>query len=123
MSHSTGAVKRENGEILHFEYNGTVDVCRSPLYKTQEECQANWRTGKWVACNCQPVTREKVELAVSYGGGYMWDAFICPKCMCITDRFTPHGIDDMEEYTGEYSAVDGLPDWYPNVKNYRKIYE
>lgn len=114
MSHSHGMVKFTDGEILHIEYNGTVDVCLPNLYKTVEEVDENWRKQTWKMCSCQPISKEPCELATTYGDGWTWLAFACRKCMVITDRFTPH--DDNEEY----SAIDGLPLWYPNRKDYIK---
>lgn len=108
MSHSNGAIKTEDNQIFYIEYNGTADVCLPNLYKTVEEVEANWRKQIWKTCICKPITLEPVKLAVTYGGGWFWDAFICLKCMVITKRFEPFGDDD------EYKAEDGLPEWYPD---------
>ena len=110
MSHSYGKVRCEDGTIFHIEYNGTADVCLPNLYKTEDEVEVNWRKQEWKGCSCKPITLEPVELVTTYGGGWHWPAFICRKCMVITDRFTPFDESGQEDYR----PIDGLPDWYPN---------
>lgn len=112
MSHSFGMVKFEDGEILHIEYNGTVNVCLPNLYKTEDQVEQTWRKQEWKLCKCKPITLEPCEIAVTYGGGYYWKGFACRKCRVITSNFTPH------DYNDEYRAEHGLPDWYPNKKVY-----
>jgi hypothetical protein len=112
MSHSYGMVKFSDGEILHIEFNGTVDVCLPNLYKTDDEVEKNWRKQEWKYCSCKPITQEPCEIAVTYGRGWYWNGFACRKCMVITNNFEPFG------YEPDYQAEDGLPEWYPNREAY-----
>ena len=41
-----------NGLILHYEYNGTADVCVSNLKDTAQEVSDNWRDHEWLMCWC-----------------------------------------------------------------------
>ena len=116
MSHSHGAVKFENGNILHIEFNGTVDICLPNLYKSSEEVEEHWRNQNWKTCKCKPVGREPIEIAVTYGGGWCWNGFACGKCMVITDRWEP--FDPTSD--GRWRPLDGLPEWYPNREKYLK---
>lgn len=113
MSHSHGVVKTEDNKIFYIEFNGTDDVCLSRLYNTVEDVKANWRRQKWKYCDCKPITKEPVKLAVTYGRGWYWDAFICRKCMVLTERLEPFGND-----LDEYRAEDGLPEWYPDREKF-----
>jgi len=110
MSHSHGAVRFGNGDIFYIEFNGTVDVCLSNLYKSPEEVQEHWREQKWKHCNHKPVRLEPIEIAVEYGGGWYWNGFACKECMVITDRCEP--FDPASE--DRWKASDGLPEWYPD---------
>lgn len=113
MSHSFGRVKCADGTLYWVEYNGTVDVLCSNLFKTVEDCREYWRGAMWRKCENKEHIHEDAEVAVTYGGGYYWPVKICRECMCVTDNFVPH--DDNEQYY----AKDGLPDWYPD----RELYE
>jgi hypothetical protein len=107
MSHSTGAVLFSDKTVLHCEYNGTVDVMRSNLYKTHEEMHANWRGSKWTNCTCGKPS-ENVIIATSYGPGFFWPGKACRTCMCITDG-----------WSSDYDhKVKGLPSWYPGIEHY-----
>lgn len=101
MSHTDGRVVFPDGEILFFEYNGTVDQVIPSLYKTEEEMIDNWRSGEWRECTCG-TPGEDVQVATSYGGGSFWQGKACRKCMCILSPISP----DFEE------EVDGFPDWW-----------
>ena len=43
MSHANGAIRFKDGTVMHFEYNGTVDMAISILYETQDEMLENWK--------------------------------------------------------------------------------
>jgi hypothetical protein len=45
MSHSSGTVTFKDGLVLHFEYNGTTDICIPKLYETFEEM---WEIGEHI---------------------------------------------------------------------------
>jgi hypothetical protein len=87
MSHSSGKVTFKDGLVLHFEYNGTSDICIPKLYETFEEMSENWRTYPKAECNCG--NDEEVIIYASYGGGIEWEGRACRKCMCITQNLIP----------------------------------
>lgn len=93
MSHANGEAKFSDGTVMHFEYNGTSDVCRTALKPTYEEMQKDWRKpGNDADCKCgQP--SEIVELSTDYGGGFSWPGKACRKCMAITDGLMPFDSD------------------------------
>lgn len=99
MSHSTGAVKFQDGTIKWVEYNGTVDVLQPKMFDTPEDLMIQWRTDERPTCNCKG---DLVEIAVTYGNGFSWPGFACKIHNCVK-TLDPHG------FTEEY----GLPGWYP----------
>jgi len=100
MSHSSGLVKFKNGNIYHYEYNGTVDVCFPMLYKTLEELGDNWRRDDfWKECTCG--SKEWVQIFSSYGGGFYWSGKACEKCMVIEDFLSPFDNDGLIHHNGE----------------------
>lgn len=102
MSHSSGMVRFSDGEIWHFEYNGTCDVCISHIYKTKEEVVENWRKSVWVDCKCGG--EEDVEVYSDYGGGFMIEGGkSCRKCCSLT------ATDEI---------CDFLEDWVEEMKNH-----
>lgn len=108
MSHATGAIRLNDGRVFHCEYNGTVDVMRSPIYTTYEEMKADWRGNKWITCNIKTHIKHEAEIATSYGQGFYWPGLVCLDCMCI---FNGHESDYNKE-------KKGLPYWYPNREAY-----
>lgn len=100
MSHASGAVKFPDGKIMHFEYNGTSDICISHLYETHEEMWAHWRKGTWLECSCG--NDEPVEIGNNYGGGMYWNGRACRYCLAITDSLEPPD-----------GWSDGFPEWWP----------
>jgi hypothetical protein len=87
MSHAGGTVKFKDGLVLHYEYDGTSDVCISKLYDTFDEMWANWRTFPKVECKCEK--DEDVTIHSTYGSGFEWEGGACRKCMCITRDLIP----------------------------------
>ena len=107
MSHAAGAVKFPDGEIYHYEYNGTADVVVPHLYKTFDEMRDNWRRPDfWKECEVGEHNREPVEIATTYGSGFYWYGVACKECMCITAGFEPDYSPDRDE----------LPSWYPRME-------
>lgn len=104
MSHAYGVVKFSDGDVLHFEYNGTVDVCLPNLYSTQEELSKDWRNQTWKHhspnCNLQ----EDALMATNYGGGLGWNIKACKFCKLITDY---HSCEDHQER----NYISTMPDW------------
>ena len=114
MSHSTAAVRFiSDGLILHGEYDGTSDVMLPKLYDTNEERSANWRSLDWPYHDKTCDKSEDVIIAVSYGGGFSWQATACRHCKLITSRYMPFDQED-----DKFERVDGLPDWYPDRELY-----
>ena len=108
MSHSTGAIRFNNGDIFHVEYNGTVDVLMPIFYDTQDELDLHWRRRDYPRiCECKD--NEVVDIAVTYGGGFSWQGMACRRCKQVTEQLTPHSYEGNED-TG-YS--NGIPEWYP----------
>lgn len=97
MSHSSGAVKFNDGEIWFYEYNGTTDVVISNLRKTLQEVRDNWRESEWLECTCGKA--EPVEIYSDYGGGFCFNGKACRKC---------RSVDGGECYPYTF---DGIPDW------------
>lgn len=103
MSHANGLVRFPDGEVMHFEYDGTSDiVCRS-LKRTYPELKRDWRTAANQAdCNCgQPA--EKVEMFTDYGRGFSWEGKACRRCMAVTDATMPFDTD--------VAVWDRVPEW------------
>lgn len=112
MSHSSGAVKFQDGLILHCEYDGTVDVMISALYDTQEEMRSHWREyPRWNNCKCNPSYPEKVEIATSYGRGFSYKGVACRICRAV--------LDARDEYDEQYYIEDNLPQWFPDYNLYK----
>ena len=82
MSHATGQIKFKDALILHYEYNGTADVCVSNLKDTKKQVWDNWRKHEWLVCNCGK--DEPVEIATDYGSGSYWSGRACRYCRAIT---------------------------------------
>lgn len=96
MSHSSGTVTFISDDKKYwFEYNGTSDICIPMIYKTQEEMEENWRSGKWRTCYCGNESEEVVIEDSHYGEGFSWKGKACRKCMCITEGLN---YNDVEEH-------------------------
>ncbi len=113
MSHSSGKVRFKDGKIMHYEYNGTSDVCISCLYKTFEEMHENWRNHEWKECGCGK--EEDVEIYSGYAGGFYFRGKACRECLSVyatslgEDEYTMSG-GYVENYYSEY-AEDVDDDW------------
>jgi len=109
MSHAYGQLRFSDGLILHFEYNGTSDVCISNLHNTKEGVCNHWRRQEWLKCNCG--RDEAVEVANNYGdGSWSPDGRACRHCKAIT--FDPVQAYMYANENGEIKEFDGLPDWW-----------
>lgn len=102
MSHANGEVRFNDGNIKHFEYNGTSDICIPKLYDNYEEMKDNWRKYKKENCSCKHA-EEPVDIYTDYGGGFSWKGKACRKCMMITKGNNPFDEDIIKN--------DGIPDW------------
>lgn len=110
MSHAYGQVKFKDGTILHYEYNGTVDVICNPLWKSREEVSEHWRNQPdYKECHCGQ--DEPVEIATDYAYGSWWTGKACKKCMVITDGFGPGSLMTEEQYE-QYDETEKLPEWW-----------
>jgi hypothetical protein len=87
MSHSSGTVTFKDGLVLHYEYDGTCDVCIPALYETFDEMWENWRTYPERECKCN--NDEDVTIYSNYGNGFSWEGTACRHCMCITKNLIP----------------------------------
>lgn len=114
MSHSTGAVRFEDGEVMYYEYDGTADIVCSAL-GTREEVSENWRKPQNDrTCSCGKKS-EPVEIMSTYGGGFYWNGMACRKCKSITGGYAPYGYG-YEESDAELPKIhDGYPDWFPKI--------
>ena len=104
MSHAYGQVRfLSDDHVLHFEYNGTADVCRPTLYDSPQEVWAHWRDDSWNECSCGE--DEPVEVANDYGNGTYWLGRACRRCRAI---IPPLAFDDIEPAGYQHS----LPTWW-----------
>ena len=102
MSHAYGQVRFGDGLILHFEYDGTSDVCLPHLWSSPQEVMAHWRRGlEWQECKCGREIPEPVIIAHDYGNGEWWYGGACRDCYAILDNCEPPD-----------NAHDGLPIWW-----------
>lgn len=104
MSHSSGRVKFKDGTIMHFEYDGTVDICMNPLFDTYEEMDKNWRNysiSRNDKCTCG--NEETAEIATCYGGGFYWVGKACKYCKLILDPNVSFFF---------HKTYNNLPDWW-----------
>lgn len=104
MSHANGLVRFPDGEVFHFEYDGTSDVVCTSLKRTYAEVRRDWRTpANQAQCTCgQPP--EVVELTTDYGDGSAWPGKACRRCMAVTDGIFPDEPDPA-------AWTNGQPDW------------
>lgn len=129
MSHAHGQVQFQNdGKIMFFEYDGTVDYVLNPLRETAKEVHDNWRNTPYIKpCNCNK--REKVTIAVDYSNGMYWSGIACREHKCITDGFKPSRyyednsfgypnteLEKLRKEESEYTWVNGFPEWW--IKRY-----
>ena len=105
MSHANGQVKFSDGTIMHYEYDGTVDVVCNCLYKDYEEMNINWRKQPNMQCTCG--NSEPVQIATDYGFGFWWPGSACRYCRAIV---TGLGTGMDESLYGKEN--DGLPSWW-----------
>lgn len=111
MSHAYGQVKFEDGTIMHYEYNGTVDLVCNCLYQTREEVTQNWRNQPSNQCICGK--DEFVKIGTDYGSGYWWPGCACKYCKAITMGFGSGG-NEVELFEMEQ---EGLPSWWLKGEN------
>lgn len=103
MSHANGLVKFPDGEVMHFEYNGTCDIVCAALKRTYAELRRDWRSpANEAKCICEK--EEPVEMMTDYGAGYSWNGKACRHCMAITEGLMPHDTDGIE-------VTRGIPEW------------
>lgn len=84
MSHASGKVTFNDGLVLHYEYDGTVDVCRVNLWDTYEEMDSHWRNYDIPIRECECDKDEDVVISTSYAYGFEWEGRACRHCKCIT---------------------------------------
>ncbi len=109
MSHAYGKARFERtGEIFHFEYNGTVNVCIPTLRLTKQEVTDHWRKSNWQKCQCGRPP-EPVEIVADYGRGFYWPGTACRTCLCLVGNLMPF-VDPDNVYPD-----DGYPDWYKAI--------
>lgn len=109
MSHTKGQVLFKDGTIMHYEYNGTSDVCRPRLYFSVDELLDNWRCENnkpFIRCNH---ISEDVKIYTSYADGAYWNGKACRKCNTIIDGLNPYELNSIGKNTIGYS--DGTPSW------------
>ena len=106
MSHQQAWIRFDlDGLLMYAEYDGTSDQILTPIYRTNEECRAAWRSGAWAECSCG--NDEPAEYAESYGGGSHGPVRACRHCLAITDRSAFYVND---EYYAS-GPQGGIPDW------------
>jgi hypothetical protein len=85
MSHAHGLIRfKKDGEIKHYEYDGTADVVLSHHYDTHEEVSDNWRKGEWMYCKCG--NKEDVDIYSTYGPGFCLVGKACRTCKSISSN-------------------------------------
>lgn len=99
MSHASGQIKFEDGLVLHYEYDGTSDVCRPNLFDTNEDMQRYWRDYTFYNRKCECGGDEEVEISTTYGNGSVWDGRACRQCKCITKGAYKHSDFNEEDNT------------------------
>ena len=105
MSHTSGAIKFQDGTIRFYEYNGTADIVLSHHYATIEEVSDNWRSGTWSDCTCGG--EEPVNIFSGYGGGFYLNGKACKTC---------NSIDT--EYQFDIIERDEQEDWAKTILNW-----
>lgn len=106
MSHAYGKCRFADGTVLHFEYDGTSDMCISRLWDTEEEVGEHWRT--WETRDCKCGKYEDVEMAVDYGSGKIATGRACKHCRAVT--FDPFPLD-LRYYDDESNRLGGYGGW------------
>lgn len=114
MSHSPAAIRFENGDIYHCEYNGTIDMMLPNYYDTYIDMFANWRDQNFDKYKTCEHPTEPIRIASTYGGGFNWKGTACRECKVIIDGISPHPNYDIGESSESTDYQNGLPDWYPN---------
>ncbi|MFQ3543465.1 hypothetical protein Q7A53_05215 [Halobacillus rhizosphaerae] len=110
MSHASGTVTfKKDNLVMHYEYDGTSDVCIPALYKTNKEMSENWRNHEWRECTCEK--DEDVVIYSDYGSGFDWEGKACRHCMCITKNLIP------TEYQYDASDPHGFGFWGIEVED------
>ena len=117
MSHSSGAVKFNDGEIWYYEYNGTVEFVIPHIYKNYKDMKEHWRDHEYKKCECG--NKEKVEIYSDYGGGFYFPGYACRQCKSldveIGEDTYMRGIQ-MKLKKWLRVSVDGKPDWYNEIE-------
>jgi hypothetical protein len=103
MSHSSGAIKFNDGTIRYYEYDGTSDVVLSHHYESLEEVSDNWRNGVWLECRCG--NEEPVSIFADYGGGFYIEGKACKICNNVSSNEVEFIAIDREE----------TEDWAKNI--------
>jgi hypothetical protein len=88
--------------VLHFEYNGTSDVCLTALYRTHEEMHEHWRS--WAEKKCTCGKDEPVRIYTDYAMGFSYNGRACRYCMAITDGIECN--EDSDDYESYEEDVD-----------------
>lgn len=104
MSHANGLVRFLDGEVLHFEYDGTNDTACSALKSTYSEIMRDWRRpANHAKCVCGGAS-EAITLTTDYGLGFSWHGRACRHCMAITEGLMPYDTEGVEIW-------HGVPEW------------
>lgn len=102
MSHSTGEARFEDGEILFFEMNNTVDQACTALKRTHDEISRDWRSeANCAKCTCGAPGEPVVLVDSATGEDKLWDSTACRRCMAITGHLND---DHLWEQPDDYHA-------------------
>jgi len=104
MAHWTGAIKFSDDEVWYFQMNGVTDTAIPQLYKSFEECEINWRQGKWIECTCNRA--EPVAITVAPLKGW-WEGTACRFCKALVTGLSNESPGTIDTYHNE------LPSWSP----------
>lgn len=105
MSHAKGIVFSISGEIVgHFEFSMSTETVISPIYKTEEELDKNYRTGTTCpACTCGSSPEAVIFYYDCLGGEYYWEGKVCLTCRAVVQGKEPHW-EEIKEKEGHPCA-------------------
>lgn len=107
MSHSSAEFHFADGTILFGEYNGTVDIMCTGMFKNPEDRDEAWREQVWSRCNCgRPA--EPCIAVVTFGEPWGWQGAACRHCMLFTGPHSPYDVENFEGKPAIDAAVERL---------------
>ena len=106
MSHASWLVKFPDNEIWHYEYDWTLDIVLSHIYKTFDELKNSWRKWEWLECNCWK--EENVEITTTYWWWFYFKWFSCRRCKNLRIKETKEWFCNYDVY-----ELTDIKNWEP----------